>query len=113
MIATVRGEGLILSEANKLTPQIFFQAEPEMIKSILHTRTMMHDLCKKHMHRKVRVETVDGIAYEGTIIHIDHCLLYLHCGEPAWNVERTFANPYSAILPLVLYELLVITLLYT
>lgn len=62
--------------------------------------------CGGHMHKHVRVQTIDGHVYEGTTINIDRSILYL---QVTMHKERA----YNAILALVLYELLVITLLYT
>lgn len=69
------------------------------------------------MHRGVRVQTMDGNVYEGTIVQVDDRFLYLSVPQATQN--RAFFpgafgfNPASnVILPLVLYELLVISLLY-
>ncbi|MBH5318679.1 acetyl-CoA acetyltransferase [Paenibacillus sp. GSMTC-2017] len=66
--------------------------------------------CGSHMHKHVRVQTLDGHIYEGMILHVDRSILYL---QIMMQDPRSFVNPYNVILPLVLYELLVITLLYT
>ncbi|MFC5651361.1 hypothetical protein ACFPYJ_20050 [Paenibacillus solisilvae] len=101
-----------MSEQKPVTAPVLYQAEPSLGGVVQHARSRIHDLCAGHMHRAVRVETVDGIVYEGMISHVDRNFLYLQC-VPVWENGRAFYNPNSAIIPLVLFELLVITLLYT
>lgn len=64
------------------------------------------------LNRHVRIQTINGQLYEGTVVHIDDGHIYL---ETAGYAQRQWIHPHysPAILPLVLYELLVITLLYT
>ncbi|BBH22769.1 hypothetical protein Back11_41140 [Paenibacillus baekrokdamisoli] len=101
-----------MSEQKAIPASIIYQADAGHNNVIHNTRRKLHELCAGHMHRAIRVETVDGIVYEGMITHVDRCFLYLHC-VPVLGDGRAFFNPNSAIIPLVLYELLVITLLYT
>ncbi|WP_338554205.1 hypothetical protein [Paenibacillus sp. KS-LC4] len=89
---------------------VLYQAEPAHTAMVQQIQEQIHRLCHGHMHRPVRVHTMDGQVYEGYIAHVDRCLLYLHCTV---QDPRAFIPPQNAILPLVLYELLVITLLYT
>ncbi|WP_246056178.1 hypothetical protein [Alteribacter natronophilus] len=59
------------------------------------------------MNQRVRVQTIDGLVYEGTIVNCDRGLLYLRADHPEW-----YGRSYDDfIIYLVLYELLVITLL--
>jgi hypothetical protein len=56
---------------------------------------------------------MDGHVYEGVIVTCRNGLLYLRVTAPA--AQRNLLESYyynTVILPLVLYELLVITLLY-
>lgn len=76
------------------------------------------------MHRRVRVHTIDGHLHEGTIVGMDGGIIYLNV-EMTAGVQRAFYpfyspfysplyNPYAGtILPLALYDLLVLTLLAT
>lgn len=89
---------------------ILYQAEPQHTEMVMQVRDRVMGMCGGHMHKHVRVQTVDGHIYEGMLMHMDHCILYLQC---TMHNPRAFMNPYNAVLPLVLYELLVITLLNT
>jgi hypothetical protein len=90
------------------TAPILYEAEPKHTAMVMEIRDRVMGKCGGHMHKYVCVQTVDGHVFEGTIMHIDNCILYLQC---SMSDPRAFMNPYSAVLPLVLYELLVITLL--
>jgi hypothetical protein len=100
-----------LSDPNAHSPDasVIYQANPRHTAMVQEVRDHVLKNCGCHMHKYVRVQTVDGHVYEGMILHVDRNILYLQCTiqEP-----RAFFAPYNAILPLVLYELLVITLLY-
>ncbi|WP_234032929.1 hypothetical protein [Paenibacillus faecalis] len=92
---------------------ILYQAGENYSHGLKSTRDHIHHLCRKHMNQLVRVETMDGDVFEGIIVHCDRGIM--HLSLPASNSYRGF-NPFfysDVILPLVLYELLVITLLYT
>lgn len=93
--------------------QTLYQAEPNMTHSIKSIRDHIHHLCKQHANQLVRVETLDGDVFEGTIVQCDRGILYLSL--PGNGHQRGFGPSYynNVILPLVLFELLVITLLYT
>lgn len=66
----------------------------------------LHHVCSQHANRLVRVETVDGDVFEGHIVHIDKSILYLSLSD---GETRAFL-PGAFILPLVLYDLLAISL---
>lgn len=67
----------------------------------------LHGICSRHANQLVKVETVDGDVFEGHIVHIDRSILYLRLS----NEEGTRAFlPGAFILPLVLYDLLAISL---
>jgi hypothetical protein len=95
-----------------------YQMDPAMFESLHGMKQKIHAICKEHMHRPVRVKTIHGQTFEGHIVHIDAVILYL---KPLPGHVRGFLNPLAAaqqqyaynnvILPLVLFELLVISLL--
>lgn len=89
---------------------VIYEANPQHAALVQEVRERMLKHCGGHMHKHVRVQTVDGHIYEGMILHVDRSILYLQVTMQ--HDPRAFLNPYNAILPLVLYELLVITLLY-
>lgn len=136
--------------------QVIYQAHPNTIQSVKDFRDQMHRVGKQYVNRNVRVQTIDGLTYEGRLSHLDGGLLFLsipgppgqgpwsghehghdhghddhghghdhghHDGHPwNWNGHgphygqqpRSFFGPSyynNVILPLVLYELLVISLL--
>lgn len=97
-------------------PQVLYSAEQTAVETLKAAKARLCDICEKHAGRLVRVETMDGLRYEGIIRHREGCVLYLELVMPG---HRAFWGPFlpgpaysSAILPLVLYELLVISLLY-
>lgn len=96
---------------NAPTQQIIFQADPNMTQHVKHIRDHVHQQMRGYMHRTIRVQTMDGFTYEGVLMNVDGGILYL--GVPASAPMSRAYNPYynNVILPLVLYELLVITLL--
>ncbi|CAM3909891.1 hypothetical protein COLU111180_13850 [Cohnella lubricantis] len=72
----------------------------------------LHHVCAQHANRLVKVETVDGDVFEGHIVHIDKSILYLSLSND--GADRAFLPgfgfPGNFILPLVLYDLLAISL---
>jgi len=87
---------------------VVYQAEAQHTAMVMEVRERVMNMCGGHMHKYVCVQTVDGHIFEGMLVHIDHCILYLQC---TMRDPRAFMSPYNTVLPLVLYELLVITLL--
>ncbi|MNF93763.1 hypothetical protein D3C84_764490 [compost metagenome] len=87
--------------------KILYKADAQHVKHVKDIRNKINPICGSYMHRHVCVETVDGHKYTGVIVHVDERCLYLQC---AWQDPRGFM-PYNAVLPLVLFELLVIALL--
>jgi hypothetical protein len=92
-----------------------YQAEPSLIQTLGEAKNKVRELVSLHAGKAVRVQTLEGHMYEGVIHHADGCILYLHVG---YAEARAFLSPFnpfysSTLLPLVLYELLVITLLST
>lgn len=89
---------------------VIYKANPQFVEMVRKVREDCRSICSGHMNRPVRVETIDGHVYEGRIVHADRHCLYL---ETAPETRGYFYNPYySTILPLVLFDLLAITLLY-
>lgn len=96
-----------------------YQADPNAIQTLQRIREQVQHCCNNCMHRQVRVQTMDGQVLDGVIAGVDQKHLYL--SVPAVDAEQRqffpgfypgFYNPASSvILPLVLYELLVISLL--
>lgn len=103
-------EGVPLSmQSPGLQEQTIYQANPSMNMKAM--RDHIHHVCRQHVNRYVRVETMDGDVFEGMIVHCDKGILYLKL--PGKSGRRSFSQNYyeDVILPLVLYELLVITLM--
>ncbi|MCS7462023.1 hypothetical protein N0M98_17945 [Paenibacillus doosanensis] len=99
--------------------QTLYQADPAFVQSVKRTREQLYDAGRKSSNRPIRVQTVDGQVHEGTIAHMDNDHLYLRVPNPN---ARGFFGPWGpwggpspvyndVILPLVLYNLLVISLL--
>ncbi|WP_249899514.1 hypothetical protein [Paenibacillus sp. PK3_47] len=96
--------------------RVLYQADNNLVQSLTTLRNRLHHVCRQHANQFVRIETLDGQVYTGRIVGCDRGLFYLAVSKPGVN-RAFFGNPFNssdeAILTLVLYELLVITLLYT
>jgi hypothetical protein len=94
---------------------MLYQADANSIQNLKSIRSQLHKICKQHSNQFVRIETLDGQVYMGRIVNCERGLLFL--AVPNQGGHRAFfGSPYNndeQILTLVLYELLVITLLYT
>jgi len=88
-----------------------YEADQEWVGNAKQIRQKLSDVCGRHRSRNVRVQTIDGHVYEGTVLGVDGCHLHLAVSPSA--MDARFFGPFAAnsILTLVLYELLVITLL--
>jgi hypothetical protein len=84
-----------------------YKADNQWSDQLRKTRQKLSGVCGQCMNRRVRVETIDGHSYDGIVVGSDSTYLHLMTGD------ARFFGPYAsnAILTLVLYELLVITLL--
>ncbi|AOZ91180.1 hypothetical protein [Paenibacillus crassostreae] len=96
--------------------KVIYQADNNFMENLKSIRHRIHNICRQHANQIVRIETLDGQVIVGRIVSCDRGLLYL--AVPSHGVQRAFYGGPSytsdeAILTLVLYELLVITLLYT
>lgn len=97
--------------------QLLYRADPNVIQTYKSTRDHLNNICRQHMNQRVRIETMDGQVITGRIVNSQGGLIYLAVSDQGGQ-RAFFGSPYyygasEAILPLVLYELLVITLLYT
>lgn len=96
-------------------PTVIYRVDANAAESLLSIRKKLCDLCETYAGRLVRVQTMDGAVYDGIIRHHEGCILYLELDSPGyrafWNPFIGFNPYYNTILPLVLYELLVISLL--
>lgn len=103
---TAAGSGSQPVSAGK-APHHLYKADSGWPEQVRRTRQRLIGACGQCMNRRVRVETIDGHVYEGIVVGSDNTYLHLMTGE------SRFFGPYasSAILTLVLFELLVITLL--
>jgi translation initiation factor IF-1 len=90
-----------------VNPAQIYTANSQWCDQLLKTRQMLSGICNQCMNRTVRVQTLDGHTYEGVVVGSDNSYLHIMTGDVR------FFGPYAsnAILTLVLYELLVITLL--
>ncbi|MBM7650389.1 hypothetical protein JOC78_003379 [Bacillus ectoiniformans] len=87
--------------------QVLYQADCHFIQQLRPLREHLHNICRRFINQRVRVQTIDGLVYEGTIVNCDRGLLYLRVENPEQYGQRS--NDF--IIYLVLYELLIITLL--
>ncbi|WP_148277786.1 acetyl-CoA acetyltransferase [Paenibacillus popilliae] len=93
--------------------QVIYQMEPGTVQALYSIRDRVQHMGRMYKDRHVRVQTIDGQVHDGIIVNVDRCHLYLY--TRALTEQRGLSEAYynNVILPLVLYELLVITLLYT
>lgn len=103
--------------------QAVYEADASMMQTVQYCRERIHHVCKQYMNHRVQVRTVQGQIYEGTLSGFDELHLYLDTSMPTYGNRQFFPGPYptpylpynpyySTILPLVLFDLLAITLLY-
>ncbi|GAA3409314.1 acetyl-CoA acetyltransferase [Paenibacillus hodogayensis] len=93
--------------------QVVYQAEPTYVQAAKSAKEKLHGIVHHHMNRPVRVQTIDGQVHQGYITHVDDDYLYLRVPTQVSQDQRAFGAYNNVILPLVLYQLLVISLLYT
>lgn len=67
-------------------------------------------LCKRYMNKQVRITTVDGQKLEGKIVKLDRDKVYIQMQHKTGRNKATVSF-FPFILPLVLFDLLVIVLL--
>lgn len=99
--------------------EVVYQANEQTVKVLQQVTTEVHTICKQYSGKFVRVQTVDGLTYEGKILYTHAGYLHLIVAGPEVEANRGLFNPYwnnynnnnNVVLPLVLYNLLVISLL--
>ncbi|MFK7694653.1 hypothetical protein [Paenibacillus sp. HJGM_3] len=94
-----------------------YKAKAEVHKLIKQCKEEAYHACKQYLNRYVRLERTNGAVHEGYIVHVDADYVYLHLPQQ----QTRYFNPYypgygnyfynSTVLPLVLFDLLAITLL--
>ena len=91
--------------------QTLFRMDPTTMNNLKSIQDHVTNTCKHHVNTLVRVETVDGDVFEGLLIHCERGILYLKLPSPMTN--RCFLPGFQndVVLPLVLFNLLAISLL--
>ncbi|ASA22355.1 hypothetical protein [Paenibacillus donghaensis] len=110
---------------------VIYQADPAVIRHLHGVRESLHHSCKPYLNHKVRVQTLEGQVHEGMIAGVDNKHLFLTVTVTE-EMQRGYYNPYykpyptpypggpypgypypasNVILPLVLFELLAISLI--
>lgn len=100
---------------NVQSGRVLYQADGGSVQNIRNIRHQFHQLCRQYSNQYVRIETIDGQVFVGRIVGCDKGMLNLAVRYQPGH-RAFFGVPSSndeLILTLVLYELLVITLLYT
>ncbi|MGN7457313.1 hypothetical protein ACTHPH_21080 [Paenibacillus pasadenensis] len=97
-------------------PTRVYHCESDHHETLLGVKQRLQALCAEHAYRLVKVETMDGDVYEGKIVLCDRSIMFLQLSNE--GLSRAFLpgppNPYfynNVILPLVLFDLLAITLI--
>lgn len=98
--------------------EVIYQASEQTVQVLQSVTTHVHEICKQYTGRFVSVKTVDGLTYEGKILYTHAGYLHLIVSGPEVESNRGLFNPLwnaynynNVVLPLVLYNLLVISLL--
>lgn len=103
---------------------VLYQASGHTIQNLNSVRNHMHHVCRQYANQYVHVQTLDGQSFTGRIVGCDRGFFNLAIRRPGGHQgghhgeqhRAFFGSPFNtsdeAILTLVLYELLVITLLY-
>lgn len=104
-----------LPYAGHAGPATIYQCDAQLRQTLASIRDRLHQACVPHMNRAVRVETIDGDVFEGHLMTVDRGVLYLRLGHDddyRAFFPSPFFNPYNRfVLPLVLFNLLTISLL--
>ncbi|ANS75048.1 hypothetical protein AWM70_10900 [Paenibacillus yonginensis] len=111
---------------------VIYELHPDTVNSMKGVREQLHQCCGKYLNHDVSVRTMDGHVFEGNITALDGGHLYLsvaaqpstqgpspdkralyygHPRPPFYPYPYPYYNPGRVILPLVLYELLAVSLL--
>ncbi|WP_127584858.1 hypothetical protein [Paenibacillus koleovorans] len=89
-----------------------YEAHPECKKHVKQAKDSAYAACCQYVNRYVRVQRMNGETLEGHIVHVDAEYVYLQL--PSDRAFYNYYNPYyynNTVLPLVLFDLLAITLL--
>ncbi|MBB6731832.1 hypothetical protein [Cohnella zeiphila] len=101
-----------LQYGGRAEPTTIYECDGQTRETLSGVRDRLHQICLPHTNRAVRVETVDGDVFEGHILHVDRGVLYLRQENAPHRAFFPYPNPYSNfVLPLVLFNLLTISLL--
>jgi hypothetical protein len=95
---------------------VIYEAKPDCQKVVKQAKEEAYQACSQYVNRYVRLQRMSGDSFEGYIVHVDPEFVYLQV--PQQQPARGFFNPYypnyyynNTVLPLVLFDLLAITLL--
>lgn len=105
-------------DKSKTESNTIFKREPQDVEFLKKCRDQAYHHCCKYLHHHVRVQTIDGEIYEGRLMGTDVNHIYLQLVPVAtrqypyyYNPYYPGYNPYGAVLPLVLFNLLAISLI--
>ncbi|SET45095.1 hypothetical protein [Paenibacillus sp. NFR01] len=109
---------------------VVYQADPTAVQHVHGIRETLHQSCKNYLNHPVKVQDIFGMTHEGMLAGMDATHLYLlvtidqeaargfFSPYPGFGPPRPrppypypYPNPGQAILPLVLFNLLTISLL--
>ncbi|WP_138494463.1 hypothetical protein [Paenibacillus pinistramenti] len=98
-----------------------YQADGPYVQQVKTVKNQLQQICRQHHNQLVKIETMDGEVFIGRIVGCNRGLLQIavpaHSAPPVptpyGGAPRALFGYNDMILTLVLYELLVITLLYT
>lgn len=102
--------------------QLVYEADASLMQSVQKCRERVHHVCRRYMNHRVRIRTAAGQQVEGIIVGVDDHYVYLDTSgnaammrppyPPYYGPYNPYYNPYySTVLPLALFDLLVISLL--
>ncbi|SFJ73884.1 hypothetical protein SAMN02799624_05756 [Paenibacillus sp. UNC496MF] len=94
-----------------------YQCDSKVHQTLKAVHDHLHRLCCDHTHRLVKMETMEGDVFEGHIVHCHKGVVYICLNDEgshrAFFPGAPFPYPYynRFVLPLVLFNLLTISLL--
>ncbi|MDP5275231.1 acetyl-CoA acetyltransferase [Chengkuizengella axinellae] len=95
---------------SNVQPQLIWQNEPHKVQLLRQMRDEAKAICYRNINRHVSIQTIDGELHEGTIVKVDRDHLYLRVHSNQHRTRQYFDGGF--IIPLVLFNLLTISLLY-